>query len=94
MSGVIVTPGGSVLSSAGKLGLHPADDGQRGGVAALQDLQQDRLLPFHQHDVLLRRTAAMDVGHVAQIDHGVADLLDRQVVEAVDGDAASRWSRP
>ena len=28
----------------------------------------------------------MDIGHVAQVDDSIADLLDRDVVESVDGD--------
>ena len=82
------------LEQLRQLGPHAADDGQRRGVAGLQDLEQDRLLALHQHDVLLRRTAAMDVGHVAQIDDGVADLLDRQVVEGVDRERRRIGLRP
>ena len=45
LSGVMVTPGGQRLLDGGDLGLDALDDGQRGGVAGLDDLQQHRLQP-------------------------------------------------
>ena len=84
LSGVIVMPGGSVLRSCGQLGPHARDHRQGGGIAGLEDLEQDRLLALHHDDVLLRRAALVDVGDVAQVHDGVADLLDRQVVERLD----------
>ena len=60
---------------------HLFDDFERGGLPHLHHLHQHAALAVAADDVGLRRKAVADVGHVADVDGGVADGLDGQIVD-------------
>ena len=63
---------------------HPSDHVDGGGVACLQDQDQNPALPILAGNVGLRRKAVADGGNIVQINSGLADLLDRQIVQRGD----------
>ena len=68
----------------------PSTTSDGGGVAGLQDADQHAAPAVLPHDVGLRRETVADGGDVAQVDRGVADQLDRQVVQAARTVAGAR----
>jgi hypothetical protein len=65
--------------------LHRIDDGERGGIAVLDDGEQHRAVAVGAHHVLLHRVAVMHLADVLDEHGGTARILDRDVVEIVDG---------
>ena len=64
--------------------LDRVDDGERRGVAVLDDAEQDRAAAVGSHHVLLHGVAVMHLTDVLDEDGGAVGELDRDVVEIVD----------
>ena len=55
------------------------------------DRHQGGALAVDAHDVGLRREAVAHMGDVANVDHGVPDGLDGQIIEFARRSAGCRW---
>ena len=80
-AGSIFSSGGSVVATRGSTAADAVHHVERGGIAGLEHGEQRAAPAVLPHDVGLRREAVAHVGDVAQVDGGVADHLDRQVVQ-------------
>ena len=67
----------------------PRHNIQRGGGAGFDDRQQRGANAVAAHDVLLHREPVAHMRHVPDIDHVAVDLLERNVVQFLDGGRAA-----
>ncbi len=83
-SGCIFRSGGRVEAMRGQQVARAGDNIERGAFAGFEDRDERAALAIQADDVGLRREAVAHVGDVADINGGVADLLDGKIVHLFD----------
>ena len=84
-------PGGAAARGDDQRLLDRVDDGERRGVAVLDDAEQDRAAAVGAHDVLLHGIAVVHLPDILHEHGGAVDEFHRDVVEILDGGGKRRW---
>ena len=72
------------IFDAGNRLFDPVNHIQGRSIAAFHHDEHDGLLAPHQHGISLRGTRKPDIGNIAHIEGGIADVFDGDVVEILD----------